>query len=185
MRTLSTATAAARQLATIVPFYLVEIGTLRYTSYNRDLVFNGNTYFADGVLYSVEPPKAVNTINRQPFSVVLADPAFDYAATLDSGLYGKSVSIYVTHEDASGQPLLSTTDVILTDRGRVDGVSYEVPENEVLIKITCTNPMRDLDQVKAYYTTQSFADSNTPGDKAYESIYEGSRQISLQWGRGL
>ena len=168
-------------------FLLIETeGGLRKTSYPYDLVFNGMTFDSDGTLAKVDLPRMTSVVDKQKFSIVMVDSAFEFASTAEDGLVGQKVSVWMSCLDDNGNPILTTPDVILIYRGRIDAPSHQVDTNHsgsAFFTIDCGSPVADLDRVRTFYASQDYMDKNYPGDNSFEQIFATGGPVSLRWGK--
>lgn len=176
----------------IEAFYLVEIElptVYRTTSFFSDLTLDdGNTYYNDGRLLTVDPPKLSATVDREQYKITFADTDMYFGQYLNSGLVGTRVSVRVGFVDTlTNMPLLQMANTILVYKGRVDNGAYGISTDEAgdcVFVLTCSSPMGDLDLVKTMMTSKDALRNIDPSDNSFEQIYEGVGQIELKWGKG-
>jgi hypothetical protein len=182
---------------TIEAFYLVEVyvssgTTYRSTTYYRDVVITNNsvpvtTYYNDGKLVQVDSPRLSSTVDRELFKISFADPTFTFGASVDSGLIGKLVDVKVGFVNQTTKlPELDIANLLTVYRGKIDSTEYSINTSvtgEVLLNVSCSSPMNDLDLTKSFYTTKDATFGRDSSDTSFDQIYEGSGVLQLKWGK--
>jgi hypothetical protein len=173
---------------TIETFYAVKIGSLCTTSYFRDITIDGQNFLADGRLVGVEPPVITTSVDRQLFRISLVDVGESVEQFISGSWVARDVSVYLIFVDQlTKQPQLGPTQVFKAYSGIVNSNSLsfdtQIRGNRIYV-VSCSNPMIDLEAIRAVYLSQDYIDKNHPGDTSYEQIYEGAGLINLKWGRG-
>jgi hypothetical protein len=172
----------------IETFYMISFDSLWFIcNYYYDVEFEGNTYVSDNRLKALEPPSISSTVDREQYKIELNSNAVDNEAYHTNNIVGKKITVYLVFIDPStNRPLLSTEDVLIVYRGRVDGFSpkYTTDEfGESTVILTCASPMANLDVKGSMYLSDNEVRSRNPNDTCAERIYEGSRGLSLKWGK--
>jgi len=154
-----------------------------FTSYNRDLDWNSNTYIADGGLFEFEPPNFSSVLDREAYKVVITDISDQFAAHFKSGVIGSPIKVRAGIIDPStDQPLTATEDIISLYSGFIDGPSIENNWDTKLALIEGTSPMADLDQINVRMVSKDGMDQLDSLDTSFDSLYEDS-EINLKWGK--
>jgi hypothetical protein len=146
-----------------------------------------NTYYNDGRLIQIDSPRLSSTVDRELFKISFADPTFTFGASVDSGLIGKMVDVKVAFVNQSTQlPELDTSNLLTVYRGKIDSTEYSVNtgvNGEVVLNVSCSSPMNDLDMSKPFYTTKDATFGRDSSDTSFDQIYEGSGVLNLKWGK--
>lgn len=185
----STAVQALLAQPTISGFYLIKTeGGLRKTTAPYDIEYLGETYVSDGTVISVELPRMTSVVDKQKFKIGFADTLFSFAALAENKLVGQTVSVWMAFIDqASGVPLLNSTDILLIYKGVVDAPSHRINTSaiggSVTFNLDCASPMSNLDRVQTHFASQDYLDKNYPGDTSYEQIFQGSGPVTTRWGK--
>jgi len=185
MRTFSSAVQTVLDSDTIRFVYLIELqfnSTYRFTSYNTDIIYDGNTYSADGGLYEFDTPKFSSTIDREAYKVVITDFLNEMAAEFDLNVIGKPVEVKVALLDSAGAPMLGTNNVLSVYSGFVDSPSITNDYEQKMAVLECTSPMADLDTVNTLYTSKDGMDQLSSTDTSFDEIFE-NKEISIKWGK--
>tara|TARA_R110000744_G_scaffold355_1_gene1255 strand:+ start:2418 stop:2978 length:561 start_codon:yes stop_codon:yes gene_type:complete len=185
MRNFSTAVQTVLDSDLIEYAFLIklEFDTTYYLTSNAyDVVFDGNTYLANGGLYSYESPKFSTTIDRESYRLVLSELLNEFQAEFKLNVVGKPIQVYVALRSASGQLLLNTTDVITTYKGTVDKPAINNDFEEKLAVIEGTSPMSDLDMVRTFITSKNGMDQKSLTDTSFDEIYDNA-EITVKWGK--
>lgn len=152
----------------------------------HELTIDGVEYTPNSIV-AVDSPKMNTTVDREQFKFMLADPGLYDAATIENNLMGYTVEIRLCFLHYQTKlPLTDLADTILIYRGRVDAVSYAIKteeKGEIYIQIVCASPMSDLDLKKYIYLSKDSIRSRNPEDTCCDSIYGGSGQLLLKWGK--
>jgi len=186
MRTFSNAVQTVINSGNIKFFYLIELQfstTYRLTSYNTDIVYDGNTYLADGGLYEIDTPKFSSVIDREAYKVIVADLADEMAAEFELNVVGKPVSVKLGLVDnTTNEPMLSTSDVLSVYDGFVDTPRLSNDFEEKLAMIECTSPMADLDAVNTFFSSKDGMDQRSSTDTSFDQIFD-NKEVSIKWGK--
>lgn len=156
--------------------------THHFTSYHRDLVYNGATYIADGGVFEFEPPKFSSVVDREAYRVVIADLINQMVSEFKLNVVGKIIDVKLALLDANGDPLLGTSDVLSVYRGFVDKPSIENSMENKLAVIEGTSPMADLDAVNTFITSKDGMDQKSSTDTSFDEIFE-NKEITIKWGK--
>jgi len=156
--------------------------TYYFTSYHRDIVFDGNTYIADGGLYEFDSPKFSSVVDRESYKVVVADLFDTMSAEFKANVIGKPIEVFVALLDANGDPLVNNADVLRIYKGFVDSPSLDISFESKLAILEGTSPMSDLDMVNTVITSKDGMDQLSATDTSFDEIYENG-EITIKWGK--
>lgn len=156
--------------------------TYYITSNSYDVVYEGNTYLADSGLFNVDSPKTSTVVDRESYTIMVADLLNEMLAEFKSNVVGKPVEVYLAFKDSSGDLMLSSTDVIKVYKGTVDKPSISNDFEEKIATLEGTSPMSDLDLVRSFITSKDGMDQKSETDTSFDEIYEGS-EITIKWGK--
>jgi len=162
-------------------------------------ISNGTTYLASNGLQGVDPPRLSQTVDRESYKVVFADPNYLMKSYFEAGAVGDKIEVYIGFINPTNAALLGTdsvsvspkapfknmSDTILAYRGSVDTHGYDVnfESGEVTATIEGSSPMSDLDMVRAFNTSRDAIRQYNAADTSYDQIYEGSGEIVTKWGK--
>jgi len=168
-------------------FYLVKIGNSFRTSHSSNVTVGSDTYIADGSILEVTPAEFSSVTDKQEFSVAVADVDNFLSDKITAGIIGLKVEARIGFiNPATGVAFTSYADTFFLYRSAVDRVELQIAtgsRGKRNFVIVCTSPLHDLDQIRAVYTSQDYANSVLPGDTSYSQVYQGSGQINLKWGK--
>lgn len=176
------------------PFYTVLITTVdglstlyNSTTHSYDIQFsNGETYTSDALVVGLEPPRLSSNVDREQYKIALGDPSFTQSPNAENGMVGKRILIRAGFIDQStGMPLLDVNDTIIIYKGRIEGCSLEVHTEEigeVVLNLSCSSPMADLDMKKGLYLSKDKVRGRNPNDSSCDRVYDGSG-ATLKWGK--
>jgi hypothetical protein len=158
------------------------------TSHHTDLLIDGITYLADGSLLALDPPKITTSVDRTEFKFQLADPNFLEGNEAEYGYIGKEIEIRTVFKHPITKQMLTTlADTLLTYSGYGDGTSYLIGSREigeVVLQVSCSSPLADLDGKRAMYTSRDYVRGRNPKDSSCDMVYSGSGKLQLKWGKG-
>jgi hypothetical protein len=179
----------ALQQPTIEAFYLVDFAGEKTTNYYADITLsNGDIFEANGRLIEIDPPKLSTSVDRELYKISFADPEMDYGNLAEEAIVGRPVVVRLGFvNQTSRQPYTDVADTVIVYKGKVDSGSYNINSaniGEAVFSISCASPMADLDLVKTLLTSKDALKDIDPNDNSFSSIYEGSGQIQLKWGKG-
>jgi len=174
-------------------FYTIKIEapstTLKMSTFYREFTLStGDTYTPNCPLVEVQPPQISSSVDREQFSISLADPAFESGLLAEAGLIGSKIEIRIVFLDISNDlPYSDINESLIVYKGQIDAVSYKIDNAEigsVLYTISCASPMAKLDMAKPYYTSKTFIRENVLStDSSFDQIYQGSGSVRLKWGK--
>jgi len=153
-----------------------------FTSYHRDLFFDGDTYLADGGLYEFDPPKLSSVVDRESYRVVISEVLNTMGDEFRANVIGKPISVFVSLLDVNGDPLLGTDDVLSVYKGFVDRPALTNDFEQKLAVIEGTSPMSDLDMVRSSITSRDSMKQKNPSDTSFDEIFQ-DKSVSVKWGK--
>jgi hypothetical protein len=171
----------------------------------------GFLYPSDDSLVALDPPQATTNVDREQYQVSIADPSFsllhDESFTnmndtdinshqnyFSKRFIGRSMETRIGFietrpnivDSPEGHPLVNINDTIIVYRGRIDGVACSIDTGAIgslLINISGSSPMRNLDLKKSVYLSRDFMRKRDPKDSSCDQVYGGSGKMILKWGR--
>lgn len=177
-------------------FYLVNINDERfYSSTPFNIVMDdGNTFYSDGGLIGVEPPRISSVVDRASYKIQIGDADFSLKSYFESGAVGDKLAVRigffntlgVTRDGiAPGDAFTQIANTILVYKGAIDAQAYEIDmaQNTAIASIEGSSPMADLDLVKVFVTNRENMRRKHPTDTAFDKVFEGSGEINLKWGK--
>lgn len=185
MRTFSTAVQTVLDSDLIEFAFLIKLefnSNYYFTSNSYDVVYDGNTYLANGGLYEFDSPKFSTVIDRESYRVVISELLNEMLPEFRSNVVGKTIEVFVALQDANGQLLLTTDDVLSIYKGVVDKPSISNDFETKLAVLEGTSPMSDLDMVKTFISSKDGMDQKSATDTSFDEVYEDS-EITLKWGK--
>ena len=185
MRSFSTAVQTVLDSDLIEYAFLIklEFNTTYYlTSNSYDVVYGGNTYLANGGLFSFDSPKFSTVIDRESYKIVISELLNEMQPEFRFNVVGKPIQVYVALRDASGDLLLTGSDVINIYKGTVDKPVINNDFEQKLAVIEGTSPMSDLDMVRTFVTSKDGMDQKSATDTSFDEIYDNS-EITVKWGK--
>jgi len=166
-------------------FFLIKLefsATYYLTSFASDLVYDSNTYLASGGLFEYDPPRISSTVDREAYRISVLDFSDAFLAEFKGNVVGKPITVSLGLLNASGQPLLSTADVIPVYTGFVDAPAITNDFDRKIAIIEGTSPMADLDGSRTFYTSKAGMDNYSTTDTSFDAIFS-SADIQLKWGK--
>jgi len=161
----------------------VYISTTTY--YGPLTLSNGWSYQPDGFLMEADPPRISTHVDREQYTINLADPGM-IAGGLMSSWTGKDVDSRVGFVDPNGQAYLDIADTLLLYAGVVDSSAYKItPKDtgESIFQLLCASPVADLDQTKSIFLSRDSIRGRHIDDTCCDFVYSGSAAVDLKWGR--
>jgi len=170
---------------TIKYIFLIRLGfnsTYYLSSYHSNVIYDGNTYVADGGLFEFDSPKFSSVVDRESYKIVIADLTNQMASEFRYNVVGKSIEVKVALIDANGSPLLNNEDVLSVYKGFVDKPSVETDFEGKFATLEGTSPMSDLDMVRSFITSKAGMDQKSSTDTSFDEIFK-NNEISIKWGK--
>lgn len=166
-------------------FFLIKLSfnSIYYlTSYSEDIVFEGNTYSANGGLFEVESPKFSSVIDREAYKVVVLDNLNEMKAEITANVVGKPIEVKLGFVDSNGIPITNPSDVISIYRGYVDSPVINNDWDRKVVILEGTSALADLDMVNSFIASRDGMDQKDITDTSFDQIYENSA-IEVKWGK--
>lgn len=185
MRQFSTAVQTVLDSDLIEYAFLIKLSfnsTYYLTSNSYDVVYDGNTYLANGGLYEFDSPKFSTVVDRESYRVVISELFDEMMPEFKLNVVGKPIEVFVALRDANGDLLLSTSDVLNVYKGTVDKPSISNDFDQKLAILEGTSPMSDLDLVRTFITSKDGMDQRSSTDTSFDDIYDGT-EVTLKWGK--
>ena len=203
MRTISDTFLTVMQRKSVSTFLLVKIGpnkdgiTYRYTTLPYDYTYEGELYLHDNGLMSLDPPRMSDILDREAYSIKIADPEFLLRPFLEGGtltaqftganikVMGGLINIYGVTEFGTA-PNTPYPDVMVLYAGYLDEAAYSINyDEEIVLEIEGSSPMGALDLTRSLIVSKNALNEKYPTDTSYDQLYEGSSKIELLWGKKL
>jgi len=160
---------------------------LATTSFTQNITMSdATTYLADNRLIGVDNPQFSTTIDREQYRIVLADPDFSLAPTVESNFIGKLMEVRIGFlNPATRLPFTSLNDTIVVYKGKVDSASYQIEteDNEMKLTLSGASGLMTLDRQQSLIFARDTIRERTPDDSCADFVYQGSASIVLKWGR--
>jgi hypothetical protein len=166
-------------------FFLIKLEfsqTYYITSYGSDIVFDGNTYSAEGGLFEYDSPKLSSVVDRESYRIVIADVSNTMIQEFKNNVVGKAITVTAGFLDANGEPLLNTSDMVQVYQGYVDTPIISNDWESKTAVIEGTSPMSDLDAVNVFYTSRDGMDQRSTTDTSFDDMFEDG-EIKYKWGK--
>jgi len=184
-RTFSSAFTAALNGNDLNYFFLIEIdlgSTAYYTSFHRNIDYNGHIWLGDGGIFSIEPPNFSSILDREAYTILLTDNSNSISDSFKLGVIGNTIKVSLGLLDQNGEPLLGSGDIASVYSGFIDSPAVNITWGEKTAKIEGTSPMADLDQVNLTMVSKDGMDQKSSSDTSFDAIYEDS-ETHLSWGK--
>jgi hypothetical protein len=186
MRTFSSTVQNLISQDTVDFFFLIDLEfstTHRLSSLPYDVTFDGDTYTANGAVLEVDSPKFSSVVDRESYRVVVVEDSNDtFKSEIESNVVGKDMTVRVGFFDSSGDPVLTTNDVLLVYKGYVDSPAISNNFDNKLVTFEGTSPMSDLDMVIPFIGSKNGIKQKDDADESFSNIY-GESVIKLKWGK--
>ena len=167
-------------------FYLIDLyftQSYHFTSYSRDINYDGNLYTSDGGLFEIDTPKLSSIIDREAYKVVIADLSNQLLSEIRANIVGKDILVRLGFIDPdTDQPLLNYNDVLNVYKGYVDTPEVINSWDSKLASIEGTSPMADLDMINSFMTSRDSMHQRNANDSSFDEIYDSS-ELDLKWGK--
>jgi len=154
-----------------------------YTDHPSNIIWNGNTYYTDSPIVSMDPIRYSNVVDREAFKFHLSGLDATINSELDSGVVHSPVKLRMLFT-VDGTPQLGLSDTLLFYDGLVSKVDHQIGANDKINTIECTAPLADLDATSTMFTTKDGMKVLDATDTSFDTIFEGSEETSLKWGKG-
>lgn len=185
MRTFSSTVESILSSGNIDFFFLIKLSfnsTYYITSYSNDIVYDGDTYSANGGLFEVDSPKFSSVIDREAYRVLVLDNLNAMKTEIDSNVIGKPIEVKLGFIDSNGNPITNPSDVLSIYKGYVDNPVISNDWERKVIAFEGTSALADLDMVNSFVTSRDGMDQKSAVDTSFDQIYENSA-IEVKWGK--
>jgi len=166
-------------------FFLIKLSfnsNYYITSYSNDIVYNGNTYSANGGLFEVDSPKFSSVIDREAYRVLVLDNLNAMKTEIEANVVGKPIEVKLGFVDSNGNPITTPSDVLSIYKGYVDNPVISNDWEQKVITFEGTSALADLDMINSYITSRDGMDQKSLTDTSFDQIYENSA-IEVKWGK--
>ena len=198
-RTFSTNFTTALNSEYVKYFFLIEIDlervsanntnrvTYYYTSFNRDISWNSQTWVGDGGVFEIDAPRFSSIIDREAYIITLTDVANGLSDTFKQGVIGNKIKVRLGLLNSNEQPMTGVdgngvSDIVFLYSGFIDAPTIAVNWDTKVAKIEGTSPMADLDQINLTMISKDGMDQKNSTDTSFDSIYEDS-ETHISWGK--
>lgn len=185
MRNFSTSVQAVLDSDNISFFFLIKLEftqTYYLTSFGSDIVFDGQTYTAQGGLFEYDSPKLSSVVDRESYKIVIDDVSNTMIQEFKNNVVGKPITVTAGFLDTNGAPLLNTSDMVQVYQGYVDSPVISNDWETKTAIIEGTSPMSDLDAVNVFYTSRDGMDQRSITDTSFDDMFEDG-EIKYKWGK--
>lgn len=156
--------------------------TYYLTSNSHDVVYDGDTYLANGGIYEFDSPKFSTVVDRESYKILISELLDEMLPEFKLNVVGKPVQVFVALRDANGQLLLGTSDVLSVYKGVVDKPSITNNYETKLALLEGSSPMADLDMVKTFISSKDGMDQKSATDTSFDEVYS-DNEVTLKWGK--
>jgi hypothetical protein len=166
-------------------FFLIKLSfnsNYYITSYSNDIVYDGNTYSANGGLFEVDSPKFSSVVDREAYRILVLDNLNAMKTEIDNNVIGKPIEVKLGFIDSNGSPIVNTSDVLSIYKGYVDNPVISNDWDRKVITFEGTSALADLDMVNSFITSRDGMDQKSSTDTSFDQIYESSA-IEVKWGK--
>lgn len=183
----------------VAVIYLVKIvtnsTTLLETTWNSSITVPSlGTYLPSEGLYSIEPPRSSQSVDKETYKMGFVDPSLEKLALFDEGIIGARVLVHLCLLNTTdsviggaqpGFPLVGDDDLIVAYGGFVDTYSHnkDAIDGKSVAVIECASPMAALGLTRSLFTTRDSLRQLNPNDTAFDQSYIGSAKAAYDWGR--
>ena len=185
MRTFSSTVESILSSGNINFFFLIKLSfnsNYYITSYSNDIVYDGNTYSANGGLFEVDSPKFSSVVDREAYRIVVLDNLNAMKTEIESNVVGKPIEVKLGFVDSNGSPITNTSDVLSIYKGYVDNPVISNDWDRKIVTFEGTSALADLDMINSFVTSRDGMDQKSSTDTSFDQIYEGS-SIEVKWGK--
>lgn len=165
-------------------FFLLEIDfstPLRFTTAQRDVVYNGDTYFSDGNLLALGAVKEEVGLIVPKMNIVLSGAnQANIAVAFTEDYNNKSVSLYVGCFDDAGDVI---TDPLLIFPGYIDtfNIDDDTDKGESTITWLAIDDLGRFEQKSGRKSNNEVQQAHFPTDEGFEFVND--PVIDLNWGK--
>jgi len=157
------------------------------TNHWSNVIVNSITYVADNSIVKLDTPQINTDVDREQYKLFLADAFFDEASAAETNMVGWNVEIRIGFlHPTTKLPMTEIEKTLIAYAGRIDSVAYQIKteeRGEVLLGITCSSPLADLDLKRAMYCSKDYIRGRNADDSSCDQVYGGSGVLQLKWGK--
>lgn len=174
-------------------FYAIKISgpsvTKKICNYFTDVTLsNSDVYLGNKEILTIQPPQITTTVDREQYTVVLADPEFEYGSLAEDNFVGSEFEVRLILINPSTKlPVTDINETLILYKGQVDAVSFKADLSEIgenTFTIIGASPLASLDAVKPFYSSKTFLREKVLAtDSAFDQVYQGSGKIRIKWGK--
>ncbi len=194
MQQFSPTIAALFAAGTVDTFFMVRVydknGVNVFTTtthHNNVTLTDGRTFEANDLLVGADPPQLSTTVDREQYSITIADPEFLQGSLLENGMVGKRMEVLLGFlNPVTGLPYTNPADTFTVYRGRCDGGALKVDTREygeVLARVVGVSPIMSLEKKKGILLSRDAVRQRNASDSCCDQLYEGSSAVVLKWGK--
>jgi len=166
-------------------FYLIELklnNTYRFTTAAYNMDYDNYTWLSDGGIFSIEPPKINNILDREAYKVTLIDLSDVLLEEFTTNVIGKDITVWLGFHDPYGVALLNNNDIVQVYRGYVDSPTISNDWGTKVATIEGTSPMSDLDRVNSFITSRDGMDQIDATDTSFDNVFVDTA-LTVKWGK--
>jgi hypothetical protein len=176
-------------------FLLVKLGPfyddtyLRESTDTTDTLFDGENYTCAATIISLDTPTITSGVDKGAYNLSFIDKDYWFRNKFVHGVTGTKAEVRTIFIDVDGefdedQPLLEPENTMIIYKGTINNYSYTISkESPPIVSIELASPMGALSLVRSIVTSQNWMRQKYPEDNSYDNISDGSRQITLLWGK--
>jgi hypothetical protein len=176
-------------------FVIIRLGPFADGTYFRettdtgDVIFNAEKYLARSTILSIDTPKIVSGIDKGAFKLGLIDENYTFREKFRHGVTGTKAELRALFIDVRGyyekdQPLLEPENTMIIYSGTINKYEYAITDDSLPIaNLELASPMGSLDLTREMVTSQNWIRQKYPTDTSFDNIYEGSKQVTMGWGK--
>lgn len=153
-----------------------------FTDFGSDIVWNGNTYRSDNPIVGSDSIRYSNVVDRELFKFQLSGLNNSINNEIQAGVVHKPVKMRMVFV-VNGVPKLGLNETLFFYDGLVSRTDQKISDEEKISIIECTAPLSDLDATGTLFTTKDGIKRFDSTDTSFDSIFEGSEETSLKWGK--
>ena len=171
MRTFSSTVESILSSGNIDFFFLIKLSfnsNYYITSYSDDIVYDGNTYSANGGLFEVDSPKFSSVVDREAYRIVVLDNLNAMKTEIESNVVGKPIEVKLGFVDSSGSPITNTADVLSIYKGYVDNPVISNDWERKVVTFEGTSALADLDMINSFVTSRDGMDQKSSTDTSFD-----------------
>ena len=164
----------------------------RYTTLPWDFSYGGETFLTVNGLMGLDPPRISKVLDKETYNISISDPNFTLRPFFEGGggrLVGTNMSILAGFVNMTETTIYGTPpgedfgEYFKLYEGYVDTADYSVSSEDVVLSITGSSPMGPLDLTRSLITSKNWIQRQYNGETGYDQVFEGSKEINLNWGK--